>query len=83
MKVKHRWHHTVTMCYDLVITITWWGNALEHDDLSALSWPRVFLKIIWLQMIPYIINKKNSYLVSSFGSQKNDFFAQLYLLRAV
>ena len=57
MKVKHSWLHTVTMHCDQVITITWWGNALEHDDLSALSWPQVFLEIIWLQVIPYFINQ--------------------------
>ena len=50
MKVQHRWLHTVTMRCDLGITITGRGNALEHDDRSALSWPRVFLNIMCLQM---------------------------------
>ena len=44
MKVKHSWLHTVMMCCDLLITIKRWENALEHNDSSALSWPRVFLK---------------------------------------
>ena len=57
MKVKHSWLHTVTMRCGLVLTIKWWGNAHERDDLSALNWPRVFLKTMWLHIIPYFINQ--------------------------
>ena len=31
---------------DLVLTIKWLGNALMHDDLSALSWPLVVFVVV-------------------------------------
>ena len=78
MKVKHSWLHTVTMRCDLVITIKWWENAFQHNDLLALSWPHVFLDIKWLQMILYLIN--HNLLPVPFGTEKNYFSAQLCLL---
>ena len=80
MKVKHSRPHTTTFRCDLVMTIKRCGNAPEHDDLSALSWPCVFLKVMWLQMIPHFINK--NFLPCLFlWELKNYFLAQLSLLR--
>ena len=82
MKVKQSWLHTVTMRCNLVITIKWWRNALEHDDLSALNWPHVFLKkIMWLQTTLYFINQ-NFLPHFVLWVLKNYFSAQLCLLRA-
>ena len=71
MKVEHSWLRTATMRCDLVITIRWWGNAPEHDDLSALRRPCVFLKkVMWFQMIPKFITKRNLTLLHPLGTEK-------------
>ena len=83
MKVKHSWLLTATMRCDLVITIKCWRNAPEHNDLSALRRPWVFLKRTWLQTIPYFINKSKRILPCFIlWESKIDFSAQLCLLRS-